>query len=110
MNKYLTRYLVAAQHPDVSGFEVLDMLMTRDKLMQQHESLSLSEKAQLAAADQVVVANAPAFCQELSTITSLTYERQQRVPLPTQWWWYLDVITQLPEPATRQSELAVMPA
>lgn len=33
MNKHLTHYLIATQHPDVSGFEVLDMLITRDHLL-----------------------------------------------------------------------------
>lgn len=71
---------------------------------------TVSEKVQLAVADQILAVNATAFCDELSTITSLTYERQQRNPSPTQWWWYLDVITHLPEAVDTHNEFTLVPA
>ena len=48
MNKYLAHYQAAVQHPGVSGFEVLEMLMVRDKLLPQVASLSAGEKTKLA--------------------------------------------------------------
>jgi hypothetical protein len=110
MNKNLTHYQVAVQHPGVSGFEVLDMLMVRDELMQQLTSLTPKENAQLVAADQALLAHIAEFYAELTQITSLEYERQQRKPMPAQWWWYLDVLLQLPEPSAKFSEPALMPA
>ncbi len=104
MNNYLKHYQVAVQHPGVSGFEMLDMFMARDKLLQQLASLTLEEKMQLADADRVLLANAAEFYTELTQITSLEYERQQRKPAPAQWWWYLDVLLQLPEPSTTLTE------
>ncbi len=104
MNKYLVHYRVAVRQPGVSGFETLDMLMVRDKLMQQRALLTPEEKAQLAAADQQLLAHAGEFYAELAHITDLEYERQQRKPIPAQWWWYLDVLLQLPEPSTTLME------
>ena len=53
MNSYLKRYQVAVKHPGFSGFEVLDMLMLRDKLLEQSVSLSSLERTSLDKADQV---------------------------------------------------------
>lgn len=108
MNKYLAHYRVSLQHPGVSGFETLEMLMVRDKLMQQLASLSPDEKLELEAADQFLVAHSTEFYAELSHITNLDYERRQRQTSPTQWWWYLDVLSQLPEtPAKYAERLAI---
>ena len=110
MNKYLTRYQVAVQQPGVSGFEVLDMLMVRDKLLTQAATLSAQEQAQLAVADQQLLANAADFYTELAQITGLDYEREQRKSTPAQWWWYLDVLLQLPDRSIRAPKSALMPA
>ena len=110
MNKYLAHYQVAVQHPGVSGFEVLDMLMVRDKLLAQVAALSAGEQAQLAVADQYLLAHTAEFCAELAQITDLEYERQQRKPTRTQWWWYLDVLLQVREYPTKLPESVLMPA
>lgn len=107
-HRYLAHYRIAVQHPDVSGFETLDTLMTRDKLLEQDASLTSEEKAQLAAADQQLLAHARKFYAELEHITNLEYERQQRKPTPAQWWWYLDVLLQLPATPARLSESMLM--
>ncbi|RIK36902.1 MAG: hypothetical protein DCC55_25880 [Chloroflexi bacterium] len=96
MNKYLKHYSIAVQNSNVSGFELLDMLMARDKLFQDWASLSPQERAQVAAADQQLLANAKAFMVELSMVTELSHERQRRGPTPEQWWWYLDVLSNTP--------------
>ena len=110
MNKYLAHYQVAVQHPGVSGLEVLNMLMVRDKLLAQVETLSAGEQAQLAAADQRLLAHTAEFCAELAQITDLEYERQQRKPTRVQWWWYLDVLLQIREYSTKLPESVLTPA
>jgi len=110
MNKYLAHYQVAVRQPGVSGFETLDMLMMRDKLVQQRALLTTEEKVQLAVADQQLLAHAGEFYAELTNITDLEYERQQRKPTPTQWWWYLDVLLQLPDPSITLPESTLTPA
>jgi hypothetical protein len=98
MNKYLKHYLVAVQHPEVSGFELLDMLMARDKLLEEWASLTPQQQMQATAADQQLIAHATIVVAELSRLTELSYERQHRKPSPEQWWWYLDVLAHTPMP------------
>jgi hypothetical protein len=109
MNRYLKHYLVAVEHPEVSGFEHLEMLLVRDKLAEQESLLTAEEKAQLTVADQQLIKRANEFYTELSRVTDLKSERQQRHPDAKQWWWYLDVLTNLPSPPlqSQASELAV---
>ena len=96
MNEYLRHYTVAVKHPDVSGFEHLEMLMIRDKIAKQVNNLSEEEKEQLKNADQQLLVQSDQFHHALSQITNLQSERQRRQPPPNHWWWYLDVLTQLP--------------
>lgn len=97
MNKYLEQYLVAVQHSEVSGFEQREMLLIRDRLAKQEATLTLEERSELAKADRRLLAQRERVHAELSRITSLEIERERRQPTPDQWWWYLDVLTQLPE-------------
>jgi hypothetical protein len=110
MNELLHHYQIAVQHPGVSGFEVLEMLMVRDRLKEQVASLTLEQKAQLAMADQTLFAHLSDFYKELARITSLEYERQHRNPTPAQWWWYLDVLAYLPETGKHKIEPALADA
>lgn len=98
MNKYIDHYKVAIQHPDVSGFEMLDMLMVRDRLEAQWNELTLQEQNEVLAADKQLLSQADQFFAALSQVTHFEYERQQRRPEPEQWWWYLDVLVKLPQP------------
>lgn len=97
MNEVLKRYTIAVEHPDMSGFEHLEMRMIRDKLAEQEARLSAEEREQLAAADRKLIAQAIAFCAELSRVTDLVYGRQRRNVPPSRWWWYLDVVAHLPQ-------------
>lgn len=99
MNDLLERYTVAVEHPGVSGFEHLEMLMVRDKLAEQETRLRPEEQAQLETADRRLIAQAADFHAELSRITGLEYERRQRGVPSSHWWWYLDVLAHLPQPA-----------
>jgi hypothetical protein len=110
MNNYLQHYLIAVQHPDVSGFELLDMLMARDKLFVHWSSLTPQQQAQTAAADQLLLGHATEVVAELSRITDLNHERQQRNPSPEQWWWYLDVLSHTPFHLLPQHVGALVPA
>lgn len=107
MNEFLKRYEVAVEHPEVSAFEHLDMLMVRDRLAEQERSLSSDEKRRLQEADQRLLEHAVAFQTELDRITTLESERRRRQPPPQRWWWYLDVLAALPKPAGAPPELAL---
>lgn len=110
MNQYLESYTVAVKHPDVSEFEHLDMLITRDKIATLEEQLTAEEKAKLATADQHLLNQANRFFAALATITDLQQERQKRQPLPSHWWWYLDVLTGLPTRPPSSRKVKLQPA
>jgi hypothetical protein len=82
MSEYLQRYLVAVEHPDVSGFEHLDMLLLRDKLAQSSSQLTPDQQAKLAAADQRLMSQVAAFYAALSQITDLA-QRTAAAPATT---------------------------
>ena len=96
LQKYLQHYLIAVKHPELSGFEYLEMLMVRDEVETQVLFLDDTQKALLAKADQRLFTQAVKFNTALSQITTLSYEREQRQPSPEQWWWYLDVLATVP--------------
>lgn len=96
MNRHLKYYVTAVKHPDVSGFEHLEMLMIRDKLTVEEAELSTDELKLLLTADQQLLITAHKVHQALAEITDLQLERQNRQPSPKHWWWYLDVLKSLP--------------
>ncbi len=96
MNQELSRYQIAVEHPEVSGFEHLDMLLVRDKLARQKANMGPAERARLAAADRRLLQQVHSFYAELARVVDLPAERQHRKPEPERWWWYLDVLAALP--------------
>lgn len=110
MNRLLQHYLIAVESPEVSGFEHLDMLMLRDKLVEQNEQLTARERALLVAADRRLFEQASVFDAALSQVTSLAYERSQRNPPPSHWWWYLDVVAGVPKAVQRATRRISPPA
>lgn len=110
MNQYLEHYVTAVEHPEVSGFEHLEMLLVRDKLADQEANLTPSQKTRLAAADRRLLTQASKFNAELARITDLGYERQRRQPAPNRWWWYLDVLAILPKPLRPTAAPDLVPA
>jgi hypothetical protein len=107
MNQLLKHYQVDVEYPDVSGAEHLQMLQIRDALAEQEPLLDPQERQALAAADQRLVEQSAAFYAELSRFIDLAQHRQERQIASSHWWWYLDVLVQLPQGAMNTSSKAV---
>jgi hypothetical protein len=110
MNRFLNYYTKAVNHPNVSGFEHLEMLMVRDKLADIEHTLLPVEKDQLEQADRRLAEQASEFHAQLAPITDLQYERDQRQVPPSHWWWYLDVLIQAPSLSARGPEPTLVPS
>lgn len=96
MNELLQAYLVDTRYPDVSGIEHLQMLRRRSELADLEHTLSREERRQLAEADVRLSTHAAEFLAELSRFVDLATERRRlRIP-SSHWWWYLDVLVQVP--------------
>lgn len=94
----LAAYETDVEFPDVSGMEHLDMLMTRSKIAKHEPHLSDEERERLLKADRLLLEHAEQFHQAIRQIADLaSWRRDETVP-ETHWWWYLDVIIQMPRP------------
>jgi len=91
--KLVQAYEVEVEFADVSGVELLLMLMRRSELAQVKLSLPLQQRVLLA--DRRLLAQAQVFYATMQEIVDLPLERQQRQMPLSHWWWYLDVIAQL---------------
>ncbi len=92
----IAAYEADVQFPDVSGMEHLDMLMTRSEIAQNKLHLSDEEQKRVLKADRLLLRRARQFYESIQSIADLaSWRRDESVPA-THWWWYLDVIAQLP--------------
>jgi hypothetical protein len=107
VKELLDAYLVDVCFGGVSGAEHMQMLQTRDRVAANEPSLSPDERALLYEADRRLVENAAAFHAELARFLDLKLYRDKNHIEPARWWWYLDVISQIPlentPPLTRTS-------
>lgn len=90
----LKQYVEDVRHPQVSGFELLDLLSTRSALVQGEAHLSPTERRRLEKADARLVASAPLILARLVEIASLPELRRRAKVPPSHWWWYLDSLQQ----------------
>lgn len=93
----ITAYETDVQFPDVSGMEHLDMLMTRSEIAQNELHLSHKERKRVLKADKQLLLQAKQFYKSIQSIADLASWRHDNNVSVTQWWWYLDIIAQLPE-------------
>lgn len=89
-------YETDVQFPDVSGFEHLNMLMIRSEIEKNNLHLSDEERKRVRNADQELLKNAGQFYQAIKNIADLASWRRDENAPPSHWWWYLDIIVQLP--------------
>ncbi len=93
----LTSYQINVQYPEVSGFEHLETLQIRDQLALIETKLTDEEKQKLSFADRLLIKNAKLFYDELSNLIDLQEKRESAQISPLSWWWYLDVLGNLPQ-------------
>ena len=92
----IATYEMDVQFPEVSGMEHLDMLMTRSDIAQNELHLSDEERKRVLKADKLLLRRAKQFYKSIQSIADLSsWRRDESVPA-AHWWWYLDIIAQLP--------------
>jgi len=88
--RLLTSFCRGVAHPDVSGFEVLELLDIRSALAQQEGELSREAKRKLEKADSLFLAHAQQFYATVTEIADLKEMRKKAAIPPSHWWWYLE--------------------
>lgn len=92
-----------------SGIETLDLLFVRDKIQRildksgPEDRIPGSVFEQVHELDQVLLAASETFCMVVGQKELQHARRQQRSPR-SHWWWYLDELNTLSQPAQQQRE------
>lgn len=90
--KYSTSYcLEAMEHPDVSGFEWLEVLDIRSRLAIRESLLSENDRSRLEKFDRRFFKMADFLLERISEVADMAEMRQGAHILPSHWW-YLDEI------------------
>ena len=77
-------------HPDVSGFELLEILDIRSQLASREPLLGENEKHILEDMDRQLSRLAETWAARISEVADLAEMRKRNHVLPSHWWWYLD--------------------
>lgn len=88
--RLLKLYTGAVTFPEVSGFEVLDMLDVRSRLAQREDELSAAQQVRLEEADSTFLSHAPSFFASVGAIGKLSELRRRASAPCSHWWWYLE--------------------
>lgn len=93
-SKHLMDFISEAiDHPDVSGFEALEVLDVRSRLASREPLLDESDKVRLEDLDRRLLQMVDSLLERISEIADLAEMRRRAHILPSHWWWYLDGIT-----------------
>ena len=99
--RLLRLYADAVRFPEVSGFEVLEMLDLRSRLARRENELSSAHQAQLEEADTVFLDHAPSFFDSVGAVGKLSELRRRASAPCSHWWWYLEKLVGLELAAAR---------
>ncbi|CUS04898.2 conserved protein of unknown function [Candidatus Promineifilum breve] len=97
LESWLVQYETDVRFPDVSGMEHLDMLLTRSRLAAVWQELTPEQQDRLSDADQRLLYHAEQFYQAIVAVADLAQWRNESAASPEEWWWYLDVLTNVPQ-------------
>lgn len=100
--KLLKDYSVGVCHPEVSGFEILDLLDLRSRIAELEAKLTEDEKRKLEEADSLFLKDAGRFYERLSQVADLAKMRAQVRASPSHWWWYLEKLVRIEKVALRE--------
>jgi hypothetical protein len=86
----LEKFALSVQYPDVSGFELLELLDMRSKIAGQEVNLTEEERKKLEEADRYFLRNIRRIYANIAQVTNLVEEREKLGVSPSHWWWYLE--------------------
>ena len=107
MERLVRKYYGYVADLEGSGVEALDLLFVRDKIQQlldasgPEEQIPIPLFEQIHDLDRALLAESETFRMVVGDRELQHARRQQRSPR-SHWWWYLDELQALPQPAQRQ--------
>ncbi len=94
VQRLLEYYVKAVQFPEVSGFEVLELLDVRSRLATGESELDEAQRAQLEDADSVFLRYTPRLYESVIVLGDLAHLRRRAAVPCSHWWWYLEKLAQ----------------
>lgn len=94
--RLLRSYCAGVRYPESHGLELDHLLFVRDGLHEAFEQLATQERAEVEAADRILLENAAMVAKSLAETVDIRARREELAPGSSRWWWYLDVIANLP--------------
>ena len=88
--RLLTVFCREVRHPQVSGFEVLELLDVRSMLARREGELTEGQRQELEEADGVFLKYAGQFYENVAQVANLEEMRKRVAVPPSHWWWYLE--------------------
>ena len=88
--RLLTKFCRGIHHPQVSGFEVLELLDVRSTLAGKERELTEAQQRELEEADSVFLKNAEQLYESVIQVANLEEMRKRATVPPSHWWWYLE--------------------
>lgn len=95
LEELLKHYTAEVHHPEVSGFEILELLDIRSEIAEKEKELSPEERRGLEVADGTFLKNAARFLATISEIADLAEMRERAGIPPSHWWWHLEKLLQV---------------
>ena len=86
----LAGFCQSVRCPQMSGFEVLELLDIRSALARQEGELSERQQKTLEEADETFLRHAPQFHEQVAQVADLQEMRKRAAVPPSHWWWYLE--------------------
>jgi hypothetical protein len=80
------------ESPDVSGFELLELLDTRSVIASREPLLNEADTSLLEDLDRRLMRMAEFLYARISEVADVSNARRRSHCLPSHWWWYLDQI------------------
>lgn len=90
----LEDYVDGVHFPEVSGFEVLELLDVRSRLAEREGELDEAQRRQLEDADGVFLRHVPIFYENVAGLGDLSDLRRRSGACCSHWWWYLEKLAQ----------------
>ncbi len=88
--RLLSIFCRGVHHPQVSGFEVLELLDVRSTVARHEEELTDTQRQELEEADGVFLKHAGHFYENVVQVAKLEDLRKRAAVPPSHWWWYLE--------------------
>lgn len=93
----LGSFIVGVNYPNVSGFEVLELLDARSAIANIENRLTQGEKAELEKADNLFLSNLDKFYKSVVHVANLHEMRKHAGIPPSHWWWYIEKLVKTKE-------------